>query len=162
MRYFFLWFAVPAVPGLAFSQATVVPGHATNYAVAPGAYAAPFVARVVTPEAAFPNPRLEVGARNATDGNLAGASSATPTQPFPVNRGDLVPPAVSIPPSLETQVEMPLTEATAPPEMFNPGASLPQDAFGLAQLANGRPPNRPSVRKFTNNDLPQLNDSAPR
>lgn len=159
MRYLFLFFVAPSLPGLAFSQAAAAPGYATNSVVAPGRYAAPFVPRITTPLATLSSAPLEVGARNATAGNTAGASSATPTAPFPVNRDGLLP-AVSTSLRLEAQVAGASSQATPSPEVFNSGASMPQDAFGAAQLANGRAPNRPAVRKFTNGDLPQTNNPA--
>jgi hypothetical protein len=159
MRYFFLFFVALSLPGLAFSQAAAAPGYATSSVVAPGTYAAPFVPRITTPLATLSSAPLEVGARNATAGNTAGASSATPTEPVPVNRGGLAP-EISTSFWMEAQVAGASSQAASSPEVFNPGASMPQDAFGAAQLANGRAPNRPALRKFSNGDLPQTNNPA--
>jgi hypothetical protein len=161
MRYFIcaVLFSL-SVCGLAFSQVTVVSGYASNYAAEPGSYAAPFIPRVVTPEAAFPTPKLEVGASNATEGNMAGASSAPATENSSAQSANLVVRAVSSTNArTEAQTTAPEGSIASAPG-FESGASMPEDAFGLAQLARGRPASRPAVRKFTNSDIEKMHPAT--
>jgi hypothetical protein len=131
MRYVVLC-CVLATSTLACSQITIISGFATNYAAVPGAYAAPFVPRLVTPEAVFATPPLQVGAENATAGNVVGVSSLVSGQPSP---------------AFEVKAH------TTPG--LNLGAAIPESAYGVAQLAKGYsvPPAR---RKFTNDDIERL------
>lgn len=123
---------VLAASTLACSQITVISGYATNYAAAPGAYALPFVPRLITPEAIFETPPLQVGAENATAGNVVGASSL-----------------VSGRPSSAFQSELRTTPG------LNLGAAIPESAYGVAQLAKGNSV-APARRKFTNEDIERL------
>src|SRR5437763_16752862 len=76
--------SVLALCGFATAQVTVISGYASNWAPSysvyqtPGAYAAPFVPLVTTPsvsiETGLP---MQIGASNATAGNVAGATNAT-------------------------------------------------------------------------------------
>src|SRR5437588_347302 len=84
MRRLLIAFCFVALCGLASAQVTVISGYASNwtpgYSVyqTPGAYAAPFVPLVTTPsvsiETGLP---MQIGASNATAGNVAGATNAT-------------------------------------------------------------------------------------
>jgi hypothetical protein len=151
MRCVVLFFAV-LISTFAFSQATVISGYASDYVGTPGAYAAPFVPRVVTPEVAFATPPLEVGASNATAGNMAGATMVPPTQGLMLGGSNSM---------WETQAETPRAQtSSAPARGFNTGASIPQDAYGVAQLASETGPNRPAVRKFTNSDIEQMHNAT--
>jgi hypothetical protein len=58
-------------------EATIESGYASTWVVAPGAYATPWTPLISTPSAAFASPQLQVGASNATSGNVAGASNST-------------------------------------------------------------------------------------
>ena len=136
MRYILLC-CVLATSTVACSQITVVSGYATDYAAAPGAYAAPFVPRLVTPEAVFETPRLQVGAENATAGNVVGVSSLVPGQP-----------------SSTSEFEVRTTPG------LNLGAAIPESAYGVAQLAKGQPLT-PARRKFTNDDIERLKKDEP-
>ena len=100
MRYFILVLAFLA-PTLGFSQTTVVSGYADNYVPEPGMYAAPFVPRVSTPVASFATPPLQVGARNATEGNVAGAGNTTAGQDSALMSTDFVPSGFLASPSRE-------------------------------------------------------------
>ena len=58
-------------------EATIESGYASTWVVAPGAYATTWTPLISTPSAAFATPQLQVGASNATSGNVAGASNST-------------------------------------------------------------------------------------
>ena len=117
---------------LACSQITIVSGYATNNPAVPGAYALPFVPRLVPPEAVFETPSLQVGAENATAGNAVGVSSFVSDQPSP---------------AFEVRAQ------TTP--RLNLGAAIPESAYGVAQLAKGQTVT-PARRKFTNDDIERL------
>lgn len=140
MQYFILLFAALAVPALAFSQVIVVSGYATNFAAAPGVYSTPSMPVVSTPSATFWTPPLQVGATNATEGNVAGASAMI---------------------SGEATVNSTALDRSAR-GAFNTGASMPQEAFGVAELVGGKTQSRPAVRKFSNSDVEQLHAADPR
>ncbi|HEV2731233.1 MAG TPA: hypothetical protein VGV15_14475 [Terriglobales bacterium] len=105
-----------ALCGFATAQVTVISGYASNWAPGysvyqtPGAYAAPFVPLVTTPsvsiETGLPT---QVGARNATTGNVAGSTNATMSITAPgAYAAPFVPlvttPSVSIETGLPTQI----------------------------------------------------------
>src|SRR5437773_11506359 len=84
MRRLLIAFCFVALCGLASAQVTVISGYASNWAPGysvyqtPGAYAAPFVPLVTTPSVSIETgPPMQIGVRNATVGNVAGASNAT-------------------------------------------------------------------------------------
>jgi hypothetical protein len=121
MRYFVLGFAV------------MLSTFAVSQSASPGSYAEAFAPRMSTPSYSFPTPTLQVGASNATEGNVAGASS---------------------------MVESPAGYSVVPvTSSFNTGASVPQAAFGAAELASQRAAKKPAVRTFTNADVEQLRDA---
>jgi hypothetical protein len=78
MRSAIVFSLVLLLCGLAAGQATVVNGAAGNWIPSYGYYAAPIVPLITTPSVSLatvsPDP---VGARNATWGNVAGATNAT-------------------------------------------------------------------------------------
>ena len=78
MRSVMVFSAVLLLCGFALGQATVVNGTAGNWIPSYGYYAAPIVPLVTTPSVSLstvsPDP---VGARNATWGNVAGATNST-------------------------------------------------------------------------------------
>ncbi|HEX4489528.1 MAG TPA: hypothetical protein VH088_24860 [Terriglobales bacterium] len=116
--------------------AVMLSTFAVSQSAGPGSYAEAFAPRVSTPSYSFPTPALQVGASNATEGNTAGASSMVDS------------PAASL--------VVPVTPA------FNTGASMPQGAFGAAELASQRAAKKPAVRTFTNADVQQLHDAEPK
>ncbi len=77
MRQSLIFGAVLLLSAFAAGQATIVSGYAGNWGPSYGYYAAPFVPLVTTPIVEFGTPPLQVGARNATAGNITGASSLT-------------------------------------------------------------------------------------
>src|SRR6266851_3206085 len=77
MRQSLIFGAVLLLSAFAAGQATIVSGYAGNWGPSYGYYVAPFVPLVTTPIVEFGTPSLQVGARNATAGNITGASSIT-------------------------------------------------------------------------------------
>jgi len=58
-------------------EATIESGYASTWVVPPGSYATPWTPLISTPMVSFASPQLQVGASNATSGNVAGASNST-------------------------------------------------------------------------------------
>jgi len=150
MRYSILAFAFFAST-FAFPQSMTTPGASLG----PGTYAHPVAPRVSTPVASFARPRLQVGASNATEGNSAGAGSLTVPQDSTLESDQLLLSLLSASPSGEAEATAPRSSSTG----FNTGASMPQDAFGVARLIGGRSANKASVRTFTNADVQQMHDA---
>ena len=152
--------------GMAFGQATVLGGYATNIGLPAGWYPVmPFVPLVVTPEIAFVNfSPSPVGASNATAGNVAGASNATldivaPPMPavytVPVWIGSAI-----IPRAAALEVTAP-AEAKALPEKrhFEAGAAVFGMRPGTAESAKTAQANRkPAGRVYTNQDVERMNE----
>jgi hypothetical protein len=117
------------ISGLAFGQATVVAGYASDWRVAPGTYAVPFVPLVNTPSISLESP-------------------AFPKQPFaqPVWYGG----------GPEASSE---TGTTAPPadsqRLFHFGAAAFQSSYGVARLAqeSRSRPSQKAVKLYTNADV---------
>src|SRR2546430_8603463 len=77
MRQSLIVIAILLISAAAFAQVAVVSGCATNWTPAPGAYAVPFAPLLKTPSLALETGLpTQVGASNATAGNVAGATSA--------------------------------------------------------------------------------------
>src|SRR5438477_12681772 len=75
--------SVLALCGFATAQVTVISGYASNWAPGysiyqtPGAHAAPFVPLVTTPSVSIETGMpTQIGASNATTGNVAGATNS--------------------------------------------------------------------------------------
>lgn len=113
-------------------QATMDRGYASNWVVPPGYYAVPWVPLLSTPSMSFPSPQLQVGASNATEGNVAGASNSTFTtggvQQSSAARGARV--------SL--------------------GISTFQDDYGVATLAGIHGSGNSQPKVYTNDDVERL------
>ena len=162
MRRLMIAFSFLALCGLASAQVTVISGYASNWAPGysvyqtPGAYAAPFVPLVTTPsvsiETGLPT---QIGASNATAGNLAGATNATIS---------IVAPNMSASPGVQSAQEVaprpesePSTQgAAASTSGFEFGAASFEGSLGAAQLPVYRPQQRPA-RIITNDDIARLN-----
>jgi hypothetical protein len=141
MRYFVL--------GMALSLSAVAFGQSA------GTYVGSSMPLISTPSVSFPTPVLRVGASNATEGNAAGAGSLAAHSDSTQKVSDLV--MSLFVPSTSTEVApVPAIETST---SFNTGASIPQEAFGAAQLAGGRSLGKPAVRTFTNADVQQLRDA---
>jgi len=162
MRRLLIAFCFLALCGLASAQVTVISGYASNWAPGynvyqtPGAYAAPFVPLVTTPsvsiETGLPT---QIGASNATAGNVAGATNATIS---------IVAPNMSASPGVQSTPEVaprpesePSTQsAGVSTSSFELGAASFEDSVGAAQLLASRPQQRPA-RTITNDDIARLN-----
>ncbi len=163
MRGLLIAFCFLALCGLASAQVTVISGYASNWAPGysvyqtPGAYAAPFVPLVTTPsvsiETGLP---MQIGASNATAGNVAGATNATIS---------IVAPNMSASPGLQSAQEVVASRTESEPSTqsagvstsgFELGAASFEDSVGAAQLLASRPQQRP-VRTITNDDIARLN-----
>jgi len=162
MRRLLIAFCFVALCGLASAQVTVISGYASNWAPSysvyqtPGAYAAPFVPLVTTPsvsiETGLP---MQIGASNATAGNVAGATNATIS---------IVAPNMSASPGLQSAQEVvasrtesePSTQSAPASTGFEFGAASFEGSLGASQLPASRPQQRPA-RTITNDDIARLN-----
>ncbi len=162
MRGLLIAFCFLALCGLASAQVTVISGYASNWAPGysvyqtPGAYAAPFVPLVTTPsvsiETGLP---MQIGASNATAGNVAGATNATIS---------IVAPNMSASPGVQSTPEVAPRPESEPSTQsagvstsgFELGAASFEDSVGAAQLLASRPQQRPA-RTITNDDIARLN-----
>ena len=137
MRQSLISGAVLLLSAFAAGQATIVSGYAGNWVPSYGYYAAPFVPLVTTPIVEFGTPPLQVGARNATAGNITGASSATTSG------------AQAAPNSRQAN--------SAKQQTFELGIANFQDSVGLAQLARRSNQRGPVAGTYTNEDIERLN-----
>jgi hypothetical protein len=125
-------------------DATVIQGYASTLVPSPlvtGSY----VPLVNTPEASLDQPALVIGARNATPGLIAGASSTTGY--VNVDQGENNA-------SDETEAE----SSTSFGEFDSGGLNQPE--VGVASLIKSRGSSTQPVRTFTNDDVEQLNQQT--
>src|SRR5437016_11960802 len=145
MRRLLIAFCFVALCGLASAQVTVISGYASNWAPGysiyqtPGAYAAPFVPLVTTPsvsiETGLP---MQIGASNATAGNVAGATNATIS---------IVAPNMSASPGVQSTPEVGPRPESEPSSQsvgvstsgFELGAADFEDSVGAAHLLASLP-----------------------
>jgi hypothetical protein len=166
MRKVLVVCAVLLFAGMAFGQATVLGGYATNIGLPAGWYpVVPFVPLVVTPEITFvtfsPSP---VGASNATAGNVAGASNATldfvappasAVYTVPVWTGSAI-----VPHAAGLEVASP-AEARALGETRPVQTGVASFAMGpgTAEMVRAAQTNRkPAGRVYTNQDVQRMNE----
>ena len=156
MRRLLIAFSVLALCGFATAQVTVISGYASNWAPgvyqAPGAYAAPFVPLGTTPsvsiETGLPT---QIGASNATTGNVAGAANSTTS---------IVAPSMSASTEMQAAESRPQPEpsfqsATRSQNGLEVGAASFEGSRGAAQLmAHSQ---QPPARAVTNDDIARLN-----
>jgi len=157
--------------GFAAAQATVIGGTAGNWAPAYGVYAAPFVPLITTPSVSLstvsPN---AVGARNATFGNVAGATNATLSPEFvaapptgvytePVWYGEAPAGGYTQPLRYSRAGEMHGHEA-GPERAFDFGVSPRESRESVARLMAGATPVRRASRTYTNQDVDQVNQKT--
>src|SRR5207245_7561536 len=163
MRGLLIAFSLLALCGLASAQVTVSSGYASNWAPGyrvyqtPGAYAAPFVPLVTTPSASIETGMpTQIGASNATAGNVAGATNSTIS---------IVAPSMSAVPGVQSAQEVaprpesePSTQSATPSSTsgFEFGAASFEGSLGASQLLASRP-QQPPARTITNEDIDRLN-----
>jgi hypothetical protein len=155
--------AVVLLSALSAAQVTVTSGYASDWTPPPGLYATPFVPLVTTPGLALGSAPLQVGASNATAGNVAGAADATlsidtsgPSARFaqPVWYGQ----AISSQPEEE---ETGSAEAAGSQikQGFEFGTATFQSSYGVAQLAAEQRPRGRAQRVYTNADIARLDEA---
>jgi hypothetical protein len=130
------------------------------------AYVVPWGQSISTPTMTLDNPVLEVGARNATDGNIAGGTNATLSQ----QSGPAVIDYPSIyygyrPVLASSDSEEPAGAAT-PASKFHSGIGRFRTAADLRYFGYGLPlgdaareakaNRKPATRSFTNDDIDRL------
>jgi hypothetical protein len=121
--------------GLAAAQATVVSGYASNWRLAPGAYAEPFVPLVTTPSVSLNSPPV-------------------PATPFA--RPMWYAPAA---PMVEVQVPAANSQSAPQEPGFRFGAARFQSSYGAAQLAPPSHGNNAGVKIYTNQNIAPLNQN---
>ncbi len=119
------------ISGLAFGQATVVAGYASDWRVAPGTYAVPFVPLVNTPSISLESP-------------------AFPNQPFAQTVWYGGGPEASS----ETGIRFGSSPADSQ-RLFHFGAATSQSSYGVARLAqeSRSRPSQKAVKLYTNADV---------
>ena len=131
----------------AAQQATVVQGYASTLAPA-GLVTRPFVPLVNTPEVSLDQPSLSIGASNATEGLVAGATAATgyssQEQGQPQLRGENV---------------GDMDAGNTSMSQFDSGGLNPPEV-GIASLLTSRPASSQPARTFTNEDVEKLNQQT--
>ena len=151
------------LPVVAAAQATVISAYAGDVPLPPGLYAAPFVPLITTPSVTLGSPPLQVGASNATAGNVAGAANATLSIDTSGPSATFAPPmwygqATSPEPEEETgsaQSAGPQTE-----QGFQFGVATFQSSYGVARLAAWQRQHGRAKRVYTNADIARLDGAA--
>jgi hypothetical protein len=163
MRQVAMFCAVLLVPVFSVSQvrgqASVEGGYASTWVAPPGAYAVPVVPLIQTPTYDFGTPSLQVGASDATAGNVAGAANST--QSTLGGFSGLMGTAYSIPgvslyasPSDDTSVNEPMRRRS-----FDLGAANFEGDFGAAELASNSRNSAHAAKTYTNDDLNRVNQN---
>ena len=127
MRKLFLSCAVLLISGLAFGQATIIAGNASNVRLVP----VPFVPLVNTPSVSLDSP----GTPNAL--------FAQPSWYGPGTQAAEAAPAGSAPQS----------QTPESAEQFHFGAATFQSSYGAAELAQGARTSQKAVKTYTNGDI---------
>jgi hypothetical protein len=144
MRQTLILSAIVFVSAAAFAQVTVVSGYAGNWNP-PGTYATPFAPLVTTPSVALETGLpTQVGASNATAGNVAGATSAPVSGTSSMQAGS----AAAPPANANEQRRQ---------GSFEFGVARFESSQGVAQLVGARGRHAQTARSYTNADVDQLN-----
>jgi hypothetical protein len=115
-------------------EATIESGYASTWVVPPGSYATPWTPLISTPIVSFASPQLQVGASNATYGNVAGASgSGSTSSTGAVGRSYQ---------GRKSSVDL--------------GISTFQSDYGLATLAGIHRSSNSAAKVYTNQDIERL------
>ena len=147
MRQTLILSAVLFTSAAGFAQVTVVSGYAGNWNP-PGTYAAPFVPLVSTPSAGIETGLpTQVGASNATSGNVAGASSSPITA------------ATSMPPAYSPETPQVTPNEHPPATGFEFGIARFESSQGVGQLVGSYGKHAQTAKMYTNADVDQLNQA---
>jgi hypothetical protein len=123
----------------------------------PGAYASPFVPQISTPEVQFATPPLQVGATNATAGNVVGASNSTVETLNSASAGSF---SSSVENSLQSNTGS--TVANGQNASLDMGASILEESVGVAALAAPQSNHQHASRTYTNDDVERLKSASER
>lgn len=164
MRPLTIFCTLLLLSGLAFSQATVIGGYASNWTPSYGVYAAPFVPLVTTPSVSLgtyaPSP---AGASNATAGLTVGATNATLSIVTPPPQSVLTVPVWYGPTSTESAVPerggQRRFHERRHEHGFDTGSAEFQGSEGVAQLAGLSRPQGKAQRTYTNDDINRINQN---
>lgn len=155
--------AILLLPAVAAAQATVISAYAGDVPLPPGLYAAPFVPLVTTPSITLGSPPLQVGASNATAGNVAGAANATLSIDTSGPSATFAPPmwygqAASPESGPEAGEETTSTPSAGPQteQGFQFGVATFQSSYGVARLAAWQRQLGRAKRVYTNADIARL------
>ena len=113
----------------------------------PGTYASAYVPQVSTPEVQFAPPTLQVGATNATFGNIAGAANSTTETLSPASAGT-------------AELDLSNGGATSSLEL---GGAVFDDSIGVATLMGERKNHKNqgrASRTYTNADIERLKNEG--
>jgi hypothetical protein len=149
------------LPALAAAQVTVTSGYASVWTRPPGP--TPFVPLVTTPSMALGSAPLQVGASNATAGNVAGAANATLSIDTSGPGATFAPPvwygqATSPEPAQQTG-----SAESAGPQIeqgFQFGVVTFESSYGVARLAAKQRQLEPAKHIYTNDDIARLDEAS--
>jgi hypothetical protein len=154
--------SIVLLSALATAQVTVNSGYASYWTPPPGVYAAPFAPLVNTPSVDLGTPPLQVGASNATAGNVAGATSATLSLETAGPSATFALPAwygQPIPSESEEKTAPAETAGTQTRERFDFGVATFQSDYGVARLVAEKTPRDRAQRVYTNDDIVRLDEA---
>jgi len=156
MRNTAISFTLLLLSAYAAGQVVIVSGYATN-APPPGAYASPFVPRITTPTLNLSTPALHVGASNATEGNVAGATSSPSKSP----EVTLFPEPIWYGQTEYVEGFGSEEENQASNEQpLRFGVGMFQSSWGVAQLIDRSAPAHHATRVYTNADVARASAQA--
>jgi hypothetical protein len=151
------------LPAVAGAQVSVISGYAGDVVLPPGLYAAPFVPLVTTPSIALGSPSLQVGASDATAGNVAGAANATLSIDTSGPSATFAAPLWYGPATSPEPEEEPGSAESAGPQIepgFQFGVATFQSSYGVARLASDQRRLGPAKRVYTNADIARLDEAT--
>ncbi|MBV9572666.1 MAG: hypothetical protein JOY93_01335 [Acidobacteriales bacterium] len=159
------------VSGVVTAQVPAASSYGNDYQGTPGTYVGPFVPVMQTPIVHLAAPPAQIGASNATAGNVAGASNST----LSMNGGNVMQsstvaewygPGAQIQPLENTNEpgnqlsggQVGTTQGSS--RRFQFGAATFQDSVGLARLIGNSAHRELPKRTFTNEDLTQVDSKT--
>jgi hypothetical protein len=154
--------AIVLLSALAAAQVTVNSGYATYWTPPPGMYAAPFVPLVTTPIVDLGTPPLQVGASNATVGNVAGATTSTLSLDMAGPSAMFALPAwygQAVPSELEEKNSSAEARGAPTQQGFDLGVASFQTDAGVARLLGEHRTRDHAQRVYTNDDIAGLDEA---